>query len=176
MIKICKWCGVEKDISKFYRYKKTGKLYSHCKKCNIEKSNRWSKENKDKANALGRKWVSNNRDKRNGLQRIYNKKYRLEFKLIVMKHYGDSKCECCGESNIGFLTIDHINNDGKKHRDELKKRGDSFYSWLIKQKFPKGFRVLCFNCNLGRAITNDKICPHSKNFEDMSGYLPDEAS
>lgn len=34
------------------------------------------------------------------------------------------------------------------------------YRWLKKQGFPKGdFRVMCFNCNLGRQ-RNGGECPH----------------
>lgn len=90
---------------------------------------------------------------------LWNKKRRKEIKFKVLSHYGGNppKCACCGENNVGFLTIDHILGDGNKHR---KKIGQSnIYYWLIRNNFPKGYQVLCYNCNLGKAH-NDGVCPH----------------
>jgi len=94
----------------------------------------------------------------------YNKLARekaLKLKLEVLTHYGGGtpKCACCGESIIEFLTIDHINNNGEKHRKQIGS-GGGFYRWLKENNFPKGYRVLCFNCNCGRKLTKNKICPH----------------
>ena len=74
---------------------------------------------------------------------------------LVFDHYGRT-CICCGESEFRFLTIDHINNDGATHRKAI---GGNLYSWLIKNQFPDGFQVLCFNCNHGKHL-NGGICPH----------------
>jgi len=82
-------------------------------------------------------------------------KYRERNKELVYNHYG-RKCACCGESNINFLTIDHINGDGTKHR---KKIHNKINNWLVKNNFPDGFQTLCFNCNWGKHI-NHGICPH----------------
>lgn len=89
-----------------------------------------------------------------------NRKLHQKYKLIVISHYG-GKCECCGEDNIGFLTIDHINGDGKEHRNSLGSPGSHFYKRLIDCGFPKDppLRVLCYNCNCGR-YTHGGICPH----------------
>lgn len=93
------------------------------------------------------------------------KKSRNIAKLKVFKHYskGIIKCVCCGEKETDFLTLDHTNNDGAKHRKILGRNfsGSVFYSWLISHNFPKGFQVMCFNCNLGKNI-NKGICPHHK--------------
>lgn len=84
---------------------------------------------------------------------------RKERKLLVINTYGGC-CACCGETEIGFLTIDHINNDGKTHRQEIGGAGHTMYSWLVKNKFPRGIvQVLCWNCNLGR-FHNGGECPH----------------
>lgn len=83
----------------------------------------------------------------------------LSLKREVMEAYG-GKCQCCGESEIAFLSIDHINNDGYKHRSEIGVGGTIIYSFLKKKGFPKeGFQVLCFNCNHGKHI-NGGVCPH----------------
>lgn len=84
-----------------------------------------------------------------------------ERKNIVLNHYSDNlmKCECCGELNEEFLTIDHINGGGSKHRKDCNLRGNGmFYKWLIDNNFPPGFRVLCFNCNSSLGRLN--YCPH----------------
>lgn len=82
-------------------------------------------------------------------------------KLFILRHYSGNppQCQCCGEFHIQFLAIDHVNNDGASHRREIGlKGGTSFYSWLIKNKLPDGFRVLCHNCNMAYGIWG--VCPH----------------
>jgi polyribonucleotide nucleotidyltransferase len=60
-------------------------------------------------------------------QRIAQKNRRIK----VLEHYGGS-CTCCGETRYEFLAIDHINNDGGKHREEMgSKSGGRIYLWLI---------------------------------------------
>ncbi len=78
-------------------------------------------------------------------------------KALTFAFYG-AVCTCCGESNVGFLTIDHINCNGSQHRKQSR-FNDGIYSWLIKNHYPPEFRVLCYNCNSGRAKYGG-ICPH----------------
>jgi hypothetical protein len=95
-------------------------------------------------------------------------------KVRVMAHYG-GKCMCpgCGEAAIEFLSIDHINGGGNKHRRELANNrllpgknvyqvrgGVNFYRWLERSGFPEGYRVLCFNCNMARGFHG--YCPHER--------------
>lgn len=89
----------------------------------------------------------------------YGKKYAQKIRLEVLKKYGGNspKCACCGETEIKFLTIDHIKNDGAKHRKEIG-RG-KLYQWLYKNKYmPDRFQVLCFNCNCSKYYYGK--CPH----------------
>ncbi|MFA5766518.1 MAG: hypothetical protein WC919_01165 [Candidatus Paceibacterota bacterium] len=81
-------------------------------------------------------------------------------RLKVLRHYGGEtpKCACCGESHTEFLSIDHINGGGNKHRKNNKIV--SIYAWLYKHKFPDGFRVLCHNCNFSYGLYG--YCPHVK--------------
>lgn len=75
----------------------------------------------------------------------------------VLNTYG-GKCECCGETIIEFLTIDHINNDGAAHRKRVGK-GKRIYADIKAQGYPEGqYRVLCFNCNISRGFYG--YCPH----------------
>lgn len=85
----------------------------------------------------------------------------LKNKIIVFNHYVDKKmkCVCCDESNIKFLTIDHINNNGAQHRKESKcGSGPKFYQWLKDNNYPTGYQIMCMNCNWARSRYG--ICPH----------------
>lgn len=88
----------------------------------------------------------------------FYKKYHKKLRNTCLDHYGH-ECACCGETIDQFLTFDHINNDGAKHRKEVGK-GNYLYRWLIDNKFPNTFQVLCFNCNSGRQV-NGGVCPHN---------------
>ncbi len=86
---------------------------------------------------------------------------KINYRLLALKHYSDEtmKCKCCGESIERFLTIDHINNDGREHRKTNNEARKNLYKWLIKNNYPDGFQVLCYNCNCGKALNNG-VCPH----------------
>lgn len=89
------------------------------------------------------------------------KEYRRLIKRMVFDHYGNV-CVCCGEDNLAFLSVDHIDGQGGKHRKEIgKSSGIGFYTWLKKNNFPKGFQTLCFNCNIARHH-NGGVCPHQQ--------------
>lgn len=104
-----------------------------------------------------------------GENKIKLKAYRIRLKVGVFKHYsggGKPTCSCCGETHIEFLTIDHIQGGGKKHRLALSRNGDreiggtKFYQWLKNNNFPSGYRVLCFNCNAAKGMFGK--CPHTE--------------
>ena len=79
-------------------------------------------------------------------------------KLAALSHYsnGTPVCACCGEVMMEFLSIDHVNGGGGKHRKEIGSA--NVYRWLRRQGYPDGFRVLCHNCN--QAMGNFGYCPH----------------
>ncbi len=87
---------------------------------------------------------------------------RLSIRLRVLEHYGGRppKCECCGERHLAFLTIDHIRGGGSRDRDRngYKYSGSRGYARLVREGFPKGFRVLCYNCNCAEQFAGG--CPH----------------
>jgi hypothetical protein len=94
----------------------------------------------------------------------YQRGFARRMKLDVVTHYskGKLKCKCCGEQGIEFLTIDHIDGGGRKHRfavfSDHDYGGTRFYSYLKKNGYPDGFQVLCYNCNCGKGA--GKVCPH----------------
>lgn len=99
--------------------------------------------------------------------RVQHKAWRDALKAEVVKAYG-GKCACkgCSVTHPDFLTMDHKNNDGAKHRKQMKsgrkiKSLTSFYAWLKKKKFPKDrFQLLCWNCNLSKYQHGS--CPHTR--------------
>jgi len=90
---------------------------------------------------------------------IYARKLRTE----AFAAYGGAKCACCGETEIMFLSIDHIDGNGSEHRRQIAEghNSNNFYLWLRKHGYPAGFQVLCQNCNVGK-WRNSGICPHQQ--------------
>lgn len=81
---------------------------------------------------------------------IINRKVKSE----MITAYG-GKCQLCGETQLEFMTIDHINGDGNQDRADLRvpRGGVRLYSKLKNMGWPKDrYRLLCLNCNC-----NDKV-------------------
>lgn len=94
------------------------------------------------------------------------RQYRLNIREKIFAHYGN-RCVCCGEQRMYFLCLDHIAGGGNQHRRILGiTSGFQFFRWIIKQNFPKGFRILCANCNM--AIGNYGECPHAFSLTSSS--------
>lgn len=71
-------------------------------------------------------------------------RYRTKLRTEVLNGYG-GKCECCGNTRVFHLTIDHIDGGGGAER--RSSRGNNLYRRLRREGFPPGYRVLCWNCN-----------------------------
>jgi hypothetical protein len=89
----------------------------------------------------------------------YGRRRIKKRKLKILTHYSENppKCACCGEIIIEFLCIDHINGGGNKHIKEITH--NNFYGWLIRNEFPEGFQVLCYNCNKAKGRNKPQFCP-----------------
>jgi len=124
--------------------------------------NRWIDENRERYLARKRKYNKDNRDKINKQKREILRLLKTE----VISAYG-GRCECCGESAMEFLTIDHVNGGGTKHR-KVVGAGGTFYYWLRRNNYPSGYRVLCMNCNCSYGSYG--YCPHKtkKDFKEIS--------
>lgn len=98
-----------------------------------------------------------------GRKTTFDKKGRknvTQEELIIA--YG-GKCVCCGEKEHAFLTLDHIEGGGNKHRQRLRTKGKNptrvIRQELKEQGWPKDkYRLLCMNCN--HATRHSKKCPH----------------
>jgi len=151
---------------------------------NREASARYREQNRERFNQRMRDWRDLNREKSREHSREWRdrkiangtpeevaairaaesaktKRSQTVCRNAVFAAYGGYTCNCCGETESLFLSIDHINNDGAEERKSGKYNGSgsAFYGWLRKNKFPSGYQVLCMNCQVGKH-KNGGVCPH----------------
>ena len=139
-IPVCRECGIELTDENWYASHKKIPNYI-CKKCDYKRVKKWRQNNRDGYNQIGRE--SNHR-----------------LRDDVINAYG-GKCACCGETRKEYLSIDHKNGNGNKQKREIGVAGSTgLYYWLRQNNYPKGFQVLCFNCNMGKR--NYSVCPRDK--------------
>ena len=86
---------------------------------------------------------------------------RQNYKQRCADGYG-GRCACCGETNIYFLTIDHVDGIANEPRAEFRKRGPTLHARLIRAGFPSGFQCLCMQCNWAKGLHG--LCPHNPAF------------
>lgn len=77
---------------------------------------------------------------------------------MVAAYGGRCACRRCPETNPAFLTLEHVNHDGKVHRAKV---GSHTYADLRRRGWPKdGYTLLCWNC---QAMTRyGRVCPHEE--------------
>jgi len=122
-------------------------------KRNNEYKKQYDLKNKEKKKEYAKQYDLKNQEKLKEKRKIY----KFNKRIIVYNHYcnGDARCQRCGETNIKCLSIDHINSGGRKHRKEINNR--SLPIWLIQNCFPKGFQILCMNCQFIKRV-EEKEC------------------
>ncbi len=102
---------------------------------------------------------------RNKVQRLKNFQLKLEvFGKICGANVPFCQCPGCRTVFLGFLQLDHVDADGKKHYAGKSKRrlhGPQLWRFIKKAGYPPGFQILCSNCNgLGGKSSGDR-CPLS---------------
>jgi len=129
------WHNNNREYEKKYRVKNQEKIK--------QRSLRYKKENSE---------LIHQKDKQGREQR----------KILVIGEYSyySYKCNCCGVSGIEFQTVDHENGRATMGHDRSVK-GDKLYRLLIKQGFPPGYQVLCWNCNAAKGLYGK--CPHQNS-------------
>jgi len=156
--RVCTKCGLTKLLSEFkQRYNRIGDPApdSVCKVCCSRKDARLYRR-KAAYNLACYGYVAGPPDKRTEQNRRMRER-NMRLKIEVIKEYGGT-CECCGETGLAALTIDHINGNGASER-RLFGLGTRFYRYLRKAGYPRnGYRVLCCNCNF--ALGWFGYCPH----------------
>lgn len=133
--KLCGKCQEKKEFSNFSKCQRNKDGYqNYCKFC-----------------------ISNYQIKNRKKLNQYDKEYKLKRKEKIINHYG-GKCACCEETKLDFLVLDHINGGGTQHRKEIGIGGSKMYCWILKNNYPKIFRVLCHNCNWSMFLNKGKCC------------------
>jgi hypothetical protein len=168
--KKCRTCGEVKPLDSFNKLV-TGVLgrTSRCRDCAIQSRRKYTicvgeKECASCKQIKPAESFDKNQYKKDGLKRTCKecgKIKRYDDKRRVIAHYtnGSNKCACCGEAQFEFLTIDHIAGGGSKHRKEIR---TYIIRHLIRNNFPPGYRILCFNCNCAKGFFG--YCPHEKSY------------
>lgn len=88
-------------------------------------------------------------------ERCLEKALRLRTEVVTA--YG-GKCVCCGETEVKFLSLDHIIPYSVSKIGP--RRSVPLYCWLKKNGFPKGIvQLLCHNCNFSKGLYG--ACPHT---------------
>ena len=103
-----------------------------------------------------RVWYMNNKERATERNKAYYHRVRLE----TLRRYGGNppSCACCGETEMDFLAVDHINGGGNEHRKSIG--SGCLYWWIRRNGFPDGFQILCHNCNQSKGYYG--ICPHQR--------------
>lgn len=120
---------------------------------------KWRDANREYLRKQGRDYGRNRTEIQRKKDRDRAKIARDKIKYEVLKHYGNLRCACCGETILIMLTLDHINDNGGQHRKEMGPVSTKMYRWARNNGYPPIFRVLCFNCNVAR-YHNGGRCPH----------------
>ena len=121
----------------------------------LEAERRYRKKHSERVKKKSREWQRKKWKEQPEKARQYQNEYRKKVRENLIIAYG-GKCVCCGETEMKFLALDHINNDGNKQRKEI---GSGIQMYLyIKRNMPKDIQVLCHNCNIAKK--NYGKCPH----------------
>ena len=141
--RVCRDCGAEKDLDEFVKARgyKDGRR-SFCKTC-------WAAASMEYKQATPGSFER---------QAAASKRQRDECKEKVLDRYGRA-CSCCGEACTLFLTVEHLDGGGRKHRRTMGTQ--TIYVWLVNNGFPEGFTILCYNCNCVKRV-NGGVCPHQE--------------
>lgn len=86
-----------------------------------------------------------------------HKRLWADWRAQAIAAYG-AKCACCGLADTRFLTFDHVNGGGRKHRKRVG--GLGFLVWMRKNNYPLDIQLLCYNCN--GAKWKFGACPHQE--------------
>lgn len=129
---------------------------------------KWREENKDKWSEILSKSDLKRRNTPRRKLSIAEVRMRVlhRNKTKVLSMYGKS-CAWCLIDRYEVLTVDHVNNDGKRHRAEPEyKKYSNMWGFLAKSEFrPDLFQILCWNCNMAKSLY--KVTP-------LTGYRPFE--
>jgi len=155
--KNCQKCNEQKAAAAFSKDRSSADgLCAWCKHCVTEYKKGHYFGTKEYQSQKSKEWYANNAEK--AKLRSIERHRALRQQALEAYSDGDPQCRCCGEREVKFLAIDHINGGGKRHLQEIK--ASNVYYWVRRNNYPAGFQVLCHNCNLAKGFYG--TCPHSQ--------------
>lgn len=177
-MRVCRKCQENFPLSEFYEYSVAGKQYRRhvCKTCFLSQRSEWASKNEGRLREYNQTYYEINRQTEIAAAKAWNEANKEKKDANVQRHwaklrdaayaaYGGYRCQCCGETEPLFLSLDHVNNDGHKYRWKVGSKtygphaGVQLYRWLRDNDYPPTIQVLCMNCNMGKA-RNKGVCPH----------------
>jgi hypothetical protein len=87
-------------------------------------------------------------------------KYRTNLKIEVLKHYSDTsypRCRVCHVTDLNLLSIDHINEDAKHHKQGEHCPGSLARYLKIRKDWPTDLQVLCHNHNMKKMMIHRRL-------------------
>lgn len=145
MAKLCSKCGSDGPFWKLSSTKDG--LDYYCTSCRTSRNRDWAIKNPERKRELGRK---NQKD-------AYTR-----FKIEFVTAYGGA-CVCCGESEIHFLTVEHLTPEARsRHKTGGKNlSGLPLLRRIKNEGYPDDITVLCANCNYAKGHYGS--CPHEND-------------
>lgn len=165
MSEYCRKCGVRLTLKNRYPYAKH-RNSRICIECDNKRSRLWQRKNKPKLAIYNKNRWREKKEEMTKRYLPYSRNYRRKLKEQILRHYSpDLKCVgwngivCPFSCNdIRCLSIDHIEGNGLAHRKRVKTtNGTAFYRWLRDNNYPKGFQVLCMNCQFIKRDENHEF-------------------
>ena len=129
--KRCCSCGEQKALSEFRKNasRKDG-LHNACRSCERSRTSY-----KARPEACRRRFA----------------RRHLRDREAAFAHYGNV-CAWCGEADSSKLQIDHLHDDGARHRAENPTARKVLGTFLRREGHPEGFQVLCADCNRAKGV------------------------
>lgn len=152
-----------------------------CKECKKLEAHIWYLSNRERQLARNLQYRHDNNDALSH-QRLCNH-YLL--KMRILTHYTTGpiivspegiipipQCAICSETRIGALHVDHINNDGTKHRIETNIQGShEYYKWIESHNYPPQYRILCANDNLREHLKTTTFSIKKTNISSRNSLI-----
>jgi hypothetical protein len=155
-VKRCSKCKLDKPLEEFPRRSRSpsgrASWCSECKSAHVE-----ARRSDPAAREIERQYQA----------AFYQQKKNARREELFARLGG--KCECCGEDNYAFLTLEHRQGVPEEHlapehRRKLRNGGGrrstvDIYRLVLAEGAPREkYGLLCFNCNV--ATHRYGICPH----------------
>jgi hypothetical protein len=157
----CRWCTKKFPDLFTCHYHESGHKEarpSSCAECGVALDERNYKRTRiNKLRCLGCQRSRYKRyDTRTKQQRVKEASdARRRTRIRVLQAYG-GHCVCCGETQVEFLTFDHVDGGGNAHK--RREKINRLFTWLWKNDCPEGYQILCYNCNAAKSVYGQ--CPH----------------